>query len=57
MRNITGPFTYQTEYSEEKSMIDTVGTLVLLAIPAFGAFIVIVEDSRVMKERKAAQKA
>lgn len=38
-------------------MIDTVGTLVLLAIPAFGAFIVIVEDSRVMKERKAAQKA
>lgn len=37
-------------------MIDTFGTLVLLAIPAFGAFIVIIEDRRVTAERKA-QKA
>lgn len=31
-------------------MIDTVGTIVLLAIPVFGAFIVIIEDCRVTAE-------
>jgi hypothetical protein len=34
-------------------MVDTVGTIFLWSLPLFAAVIVLIEDSRVTKERKA----
>ncbi len=37
-------------------MVDITGTIILLAIPVLAAAMVLIEDSRVSAERKAAKK-